>query len=110
MNKRYISLIEKNDKGRIIKNSTYELDELFSAIREGAPIEDFKIGKKHISLINILGRKKFCRILENTFLQGYTAQLEVVEKFLNHLINKDNIGKTKKKVTKKKVTKKKSKK
>jgi len=109
MNKRYISLIEKNDKGKIIKNSTYELDELFSAIRTGAPVEDFKIGKKHISLINILGRKKFCRILENTFLQGYISQLEIVEKFLNHLINKDNVGKTKK-VTKKKVTKKKSKK
>ncbi len=88
-NKRFVMLGERDKKGRIAKNESY-------SVKMIKPLG----GIPHIGFLDFFRPKTLARKLENIrdrgYAEGNNEALNVIQKEINHLIDKDNFGKKKK--------------
>ena len=90
MNKKYIQLGEKNEKGKIIKAENYTFDDIFEDALFKSVRNPFR---SPLGFFDRLSKRKFQKELNEKYRWGYERGVNDVRGKLIRLIIKDRLGK-----------------
>ena len=104
-NKRFIMLGERNEKGRIVKNESYTIDEFMNHFTAQPLIRNRVIDalrdipSNEITFWDLFSPKRFKNkiklLSERCINNGYYNGMSAVKEGINKLIDEDNVGKKK---------------